>query len=340
MFENGLKSAIKGAEALLVRLEKLAQAIELRVHGDLSDTIAKRLEADEALAKAEVAAAIGEGDKDLKRARERVEALNSAIDSHSQALSGLRNGILAFGGDIGKAHAALTAELPNHESSLRATFAKKWEDARAAWSQVLAERRALESLLKATLELPEPEPGTEFDLGAEARRPYELRTQLERELRKVISMNEDSRSNAEFFLNPHAIYIVKKAYRGIRPEEHVCEASLAEGRLKFLVKVGDAYAVKSPARKQGVRDAHAALREIEQTERTRVERADREAERERMANRPWPDAYRNLYPDLSPEEKAAKINGTPPPEPKDDRPRNPDGSLVQPKVDPSKVSVI
>lgn len=259
---SGMKSTLKAAEEVIGRMKKLADTISKKVQGELAETIERKIEAESALAKIEIDAAVNGGDeKNIAKARERLAASHSQIDMIASSLRGLRGALMALGSDLGKQYTALENELPAHATNIRESFARRWNEAMAEWSKILGERTALETLTGSKMDLPEPMP-SEFSLGEE-RRPYELLTELKRNLQIIVGMNSDAYAKPEVVVDPHRVYVARRAYRGLDAGQKLVECAVGDGRLRTLIALNDVYPLKDSAKSNGVQAAKQTLAEID-----------------------------------------------------------------------------
>ena len=185
---------LEQAEAALARHDKLLQVSKGEVLGLLASAIESQEGAVQDLQRAEAEAAIGDTPAaDPAKARKRLEAVRSTIDSISLRLGGLRNAVANQAEELIAHHAAVTAERTAGYAAAKQELAAEWETAARAYSHVLGMRKQLENLTGERLPLVEPVARSGLELDAELGRPQrrldELSVALSRiaELRRVAS---------------------------------------------------------------------------------------------------------------------------------------------------------
>jgi hypothetical protein len=255
--------ALKSADRVLESRSKIANVIE-REERKLLDLIAERVKADRALVTAETAAALGEL-TDLPAARKHVEDVHAAIGRQASTLGGLRSRLAAQSPELEAQVRAIQAALPEHVQALKDNFAGEWSKGIAAFGALLGKRSAIESLLRATLDLPAPQPiPCELESEAAPWRGIEaLRSGLEQIAgwsRAAIWPAVDAmgqRGSRAF--DPQAVYVLLRDYDSLPAGTFVMEACLPPGMLAHLVQIEYAASLSSQAWRDGLEGgAHAA----------------------------------------------------------------------------------
>jgi len=166
MFERPkMKAAIKAAEKILGERGRLKAAISSAVE-DLRPLIARRLEAENLLAAAEVGAAIAaKPESEIGAARRSVEDAHAGIARQAFKLSALRGKAAEQGAQLADAYRAVKTLLAGHNQEAGERFREEWSAGVQQFSRLLARRAAMERVL-GRMDLPEPAPSPDaVDLG-------------------------------------------------------------------------------------------------------------------------------------------------------------------------------
>ena len=227
------------AEAALADYAKTGEVIAQQVAG-LPALALKRLDAERGLDDAKAAQALGEP-ADVARAEKHLQAALAVLDAKADLLRGLRARLVGLAPKLAEAHSQLSAELPEHNQNLSASFAAKWSEGVKLFEALLGERNALEQVLGAPMDLPAPTP-TPSKPG-EAGRPHETATHLETAVETLVGMAKAATAppaivpigSRAVTYDPAGIYVMRRASDGLAAGTLVVPASFSEGVLCSLV---------------------------------------------------------------------------------------------------------
>jgi len=301
MFGNSFDKAMKGAEDVLGKWDKITGAITGE-QGKLLALIPDLLDRDNAVREAEATEALGEGNGAAKARRAR-DAARSDIDRYGERLSGLRGRRAGLTAGLVSARDGLARELPVHYAEVKAGLLAEWQQALETLRPLLKRRAQLQRLLGEPLILPELAAAPGDAIQTEIDEPQARLTEIETALNMVEYGARTARYASEpGGPGPYTVYRLQrpapmnKPIGGLPEGSHVVSACLAAGELAHLAQSRWAHPV-----------ADSDLHRAGMLARAALGRAEAEkAERERLAEVRRRDAADTEYLRLHPEEAARR----------------------------------
>jgi hypothetical protein len=284
---TNIKAALSGIDSVLSERAKVQDAIASAV-AQLKPLIEARIDAEAALAAAEVEAVLGSDTRagGVSSASQRVEKACAAIDKQAAKLAALRGRLTQQGTDLARAHQEISALIPEYVANLRSRFREEWADAVTAFNAAIARRKALEMVV-GPMDLSEPG-AVAADLG-DVSAPHEKLKQISDAIDLMVAWERVAHD--EIFTramstprsyDPRAVYVINdaKGFDSCVEGDLVVDCTYPRGVLRRLVLAGYAVPYTRPEDKEGLTAAEAAQNRIR---KEREEEDKARAERERQA---------------------------------------------------------
>jgi hypothetical protein len=237
--QSEMKSALKTADALIARRNKIASVIATEVE-KLTGLVQRLMAAKSEDADAE-AAQLLDGAMPEREGR-RADPVRSEIRRAGDRLNSLRAAIAALVPNLIRTARAVEGEIESHHREIEKKFAREWEDASKAFSLVLGKRAVIEKTLGRPLSLGGPmavDPAPEA--VAEIIMPRDILSTLRELVEKGGAMAPSSGIRRIPF-DSEQVYISRKIIVDangppLAPGTFLVEACLEPGWLDFYVGV-------------------------------------------------------------------------------------------------------